>query len=156
MRVKAWTAGVGIAFLLATVGRAEELVDYGQIDASAEAHAIGEAARQAAVRRQVELNDVLRWRSGFPPANGAYYYPTIPLLSEPLPKGWLWLRPWRNDFAARQPVGRMQVQTGPDRWESHPVYAAPPLPPVAPPETAPMPTPEEVEVVPPPTGPQEF
>ena len=36
---------------------------------------------------------------------------------------------------ARQPIGQVQTQTGPNRWESHPIYnppltAYPPLPPV--------------------------
>ncbi|MDX1944082.1 MAG: hypothetical protein SFU86_01645 [Pirellulaceae bacterium] len=43
---------------------------------------------------------------------------------------------YRQAPPPRQPVGQMQVQTGPNRWESHPVYNPPladfrPLPPVA-------------------------
>lgn len=42
-----------------------------------------------------------------PAVYGGYIYPTAPLV--------------------RQPIGRREVQTGPNRWESHPVYD-PPLP----------------------------
>lgn len=52
----------------------------------------------------------------------------------------------------RQSVGQRQVQTGPNRWESHPVYAdelSPPAVEAAPPlEVAPDPPTDEVPVAP--------
>jgi len=61
---------------------------------------------------------------------------------------------------ARQPIGQQQTQTGPNRWESHPVYDPPltmyqPLPPVnsplldRTPYAAPNPAPSAAEAIPP-------
>jgi len=67
----------------------------------------------------------------------------------------------------RQPIGQRQIQTGDNRWESHPVYAAPltpyrPLPPVdsplldRTPYATPPPFAPERALPPTPTGPREF
>ena len=67
----------------------------------------------------------------------------------------------------RQPIGMRQVQTGPRRWESHPVYAedaAPAVAPPTPPAVAPRRAEPVREVEPPPApaepkprrGPREF
>src|SRR5262245_37532114 len=63
---------------------------------------------------------------------------------------------------ARQPIGQTQVQTGPNRWESHPVYDPPlteyqPLPTVDSPllDRTPYATPREVPPPPPPAIPGE-
>ena len=151
------------AMLLALAGAARGLdsFDYGPPDPAAEAYARGEAERQDAVRRQVELNDWLRWRAGFPPANGVFYYPGFSPLDDPFATGWLWSRGFGYGAASRQPVGQVQVQTGPNRWESYPVYApaaeAPP-PDFGPPgiEAPEAPLGPETEIVPAPGGPRQF
>lgn len=53
----------------------------------------------------------------------------------PIVAGDIWGYPFFDPIA--QPIGQRQIQTGPNRWESHPVYAAPAGPlPMAPPPAA--------------------
>ncbi len=95
---------------------------------------VAEAERLAEVQRQIELNEWMRWRNGFPsailpePSWRSRFVPGPRL--EPIE-----LTPWlgpryywrfRPTPGVRQSVGQVQVQTGPNRWESFPVYA--PLP----------------------------
>ncbi|MCA9209036.1 MAG: hypothetical protein KDA55_11795 [Planctomycetales bacterium] len=131
-----------------------------------------EADRQEAIRRQVDLNDEMKWRAGaVPPAGGSFYYRYRPSLEyqyaypgpwspyaggvysgglgygrygydayggygafgsvgglgvfEPWPvvPGDIWGYPYVRTVP--QPIGRRQVQTGPDTWESYPIYAEP-------------------------------
>jgi hypothetical protein len=157
---KNWLIAAALAGILPLWSwRPAELLAFDGFQASAESYAAAEAERQAAVQRQVQLNDALRWRAGFPPANGVFYYPFLPSLDPFLAPG-----PYfPSDFwgyryipPSRQPIGRMETQTDPNRWESRPVYAAPLLPtpmivsPAPPAETVPE------ELPPPIRGPREF
>jgi hypothetical protein len=144
----------------------EEWSPYYHADPADEVHP-AELERQAAVRRQVQLNDAMRWRAGFPPANGVFYYPLLgnlesiyafgrydaPPVFTPWPQapGDIW--GYQHIPPSQQPIGQVQRQTGPNRWESRPVYATPPreAPPVsAPAPELPFPWP------PAPRGPREF
>jgi hypothetical protein len=109
---------------------------YDGIQAGLDAFRLAEEQRQTTASYQLSVNDHLRFWSGLPTSRGEtiYYgyvspaftyapgilaYPTYPAYY-PL---------------ARQPIGQRQEQTGPNRWESHPVYDPPlagnrPLPPV--------------------------
>jgi len=53
-------------------------------------------------------------------------WPGLPDVFEPWPlvPGDIWGYPYYKTVP--QPIGQRQIQTGPRRWESHPVYAAPP------------------------------
>jgi hypothetical protein len=153
-----YTTAAVMLLALAGAARGQDSFDYGPPDPAIEAYARGEAERQDAVRRQVELNDWMRWRAGFPPANGVFYYPGYSPLEDPFAPGWLWSRRFDYGAASRQPVGQVQVQTGPDRWESHPVYAEAPPPDLAPrgvegPWAPPAP---DTEFGPAPAGPRDF
>jgi hypothetical protein len=158
--------------MLFTTATAATLHAYDGFQAGAESYGRAEAERQAAVRRQVQLNDLMRWRVGLPPANGVFYAP-LPVrpwiapgygFSDPYEAWGQVVFPYPGIYAdalayravpaSRQPVGRIGVQTGPNRWESRPVYAAP-IP-------APAPSPPIIREVPvhdaPPVGggPREF
>jgi hypothetical protein len=104
-----------------------------------------DAERLRQAQQQLQLQDAIRWQQGLPsvapglrppwaaatPPEDFYYYN---------PR---WLYGWRSyTDSAPQSIGQRQVQTGPNRWESFPVYAASPLAPpkpliVAPHEAAP-------------------
>jgi hypothetical protein len=53
-------------------------------------------------------------------------WPGLPDVFEPWPlvPGDVWGYPYYKTVP--QPIGQRQIQTGPRRWESHPVYAVPP------------------------------
>jgi hypothetical protein len=155
--------------LLFSSGSGEEWSPYYPGEAGSEVNS-AELERQAAVRRQVQLNDAMRWRAGLPPANGVFYYPFPGNLESVYgygpshPFGPNVFTPWpyvpgdiwgyRHVPPSRQSIGQVEIQTGPNRWESRPVYAMPPR--EAP---APIPAPEDfppAEPVPPIPGPREF
>lgn len=119
---------------------------YDGIQAGLDAFRLAEERRQSAAALQTAMNAQLRY---WPPVNLDYAYaygrgglapvaapPPAPLtVFEPWPYvpgdiyGYVWYSP------VRQPVTQAQFQTGPNRWESHPVYDPPlidfrPLPPV--------------------------
>jgi len=118
---------------------------YDGIQAGLDAFRLAEERRQSAVALQSAMNAQFRY---WPPMNLDYAYAygpggPAPIRSAPLPLtvfepwpyvpgdiyGYVWYNP------VRQPVTQVQTQTGPNRWESHPVYDAPlpnysPLPPV--------------------------
>jgi hypothetical protein len=156
LRTVAW-AGI----LLLWSWRPAELHALDGFQIGQEAYAAAEADRQAAVQRQVQLNDALRWRAGVPPANGVFYYPFLPSLDPffapgPFFPGEMW--GYRYIPPSRQPIGRVEIQTGPNRWESRPLYATP-APVVSPPLPGPPPVdagigPEETPR--PIPGPREF
>jgi hypothetical protein len=95
---------------------------YDGIQAGLDAFRLAEEKRQATVAGQLALNQQLFFWPA--PSYGAsvIYSPFgfyLPAYSYP----------------TRQPIGQQQAQTGPNRWESHPVYDPPltpylPLPPV--------------------------
>ncbi len=119
---------------------------------------IAASERLDAVRRQIQWNDIMRHRAGFPPANGAFF--AFPAPYADLSSGWSssghFPRIDRGAPVSRQPIGRVELQTGPNRWISFPVFAEPmhlssPFPPATP--VAPTPKPENPG---PTVGPQEF
>jgi hypothetical protein len=135
---------------------------YDGIQAGLDAFRLAEEQRQIAAGRQLELNDALKFRAGLPTSRALAEYgyavpPAGALWDEPYPftGRWYWdeirfrhaigsaawFGPWPHASGSayappiRQPVGQAQTQTGPNRWESHPVYDPPltsfqPLPPV--------------------------
>ena len=130
-----WAGGLGLLLALLVIGpgtaaaqqhlSADDRFEVGQngypraydgLQAGADAAAWGHAERLAAIRMQLCLIELMKFRSGLPPG--------------PI---------------ARQPIGLRQIQTGPNLWESHPVYAGsriietPPFPDERPAIPAPVP-----------------
>jgi hypothetical protein len=119
-----------LAFSTSTASQAQQVVlpparAYDGIQAGLDAFRLAEEQRQANVAIQFGLNEQLRYwpvYAGFGSAT-IYYSPFAPYIAA-------------QALPARQSIGQWQGQTGPNRWESHPVYAPPltpylPLPPVA-------------------------
>jgi hypothetical protein len=150
-----------IAFCLGGLGQLATAQDpltavrpYDGIQAGLEAFRLAEEQRQGAVLQQLSMNDQLRFGNGYAPnfGNSIYYgYMSPQALAlygfwGPPDTGWTGFQPgpflggglWGAGAryqAARQPIGQAQIQTGPNRWESHPVYDPPltmygPSPPV--------------------------
>jgi len=76
---------------------------YDGAQASADAWLRGDYRRRSEIAMQIATIEHMKWR--------AYYQPNF--------LGYPWL-----DYV-EQPIGRREIQTGPNRWESHPVYPAP-------------------------------
>ena len=174
------------------LGAQDSVRPYDGLDAGRDAYELQEAERQRQIGRQLNTIDQMKWYSGISPRYDDYtvYYRSPPSLNyayatgqrgifgvsprvrgvwpydifKPWPyiPGDIWGYQW-ND-SVRQPIGQRQVQTGPNRWESHPVYATPPIPfaPLAsrvaepPPRPAPAPAPAPAERRRPSSGPREF
>jgi hypothetical protein len=120
---------MGIALLVAIpfslrVAQAQGPVGDG-IQAGLQAYQQAEQQRRAAVAQQVDQNEFLRYR------------PRWYVVEEPVPydlRGYRYL-PWNTSYSIfsaypypappriRQPVGQREIQTGPNRWESFPIYA---------------------------------
>lgn len=125
---------------------------YTGAQASQDAYAFGEARRQRQIGQMILRQDQIRWYNGQPPTGaGRYVYQFPPSLSYAYATGRTgilsgdvpynaWSRddiftPWptvQGDIwgywsnpAVPQPIGQQQMQTGPNRWESHPVYRGP-------------------------------
>jgi len=163
---------------------------YDGIQAGLESFRLAEEQRQGAVLQQLSMNDQLRFGNGYAPnfGNSIYYgYMSPQSLAfygywGPPDAAWTGFQPgpWLGSGlwgagaryqAARQPIGQAQIQSGPNRWESHPVYDPPltmhgPLPPVnsplldrtpyaTPPAAAPPSIAPPTEAIPPPP-PAEF
>ena len=156
---------------------------YDGIQAGLDAFRLAEEQRQAALANQLAVNQQMRAWAAIPLARGytTYYsYPgyAVPALSpvdldyayayggprygfpvrtvfEPWPVipgdiyGYTYIAP------LRQPVGQWQGQTGPRRWESHPVYD-PPLPALAPQPVVESPLLDKTPYATPRSGPREF
>ncbi len=123
---------LALACCIPVVGWSQEAPLPPGIKAGIEAYQEGEFQRRSAVQQQVELNRALRyplpWSTPFgetiyysgyaPPGFGAGFY------------GYSSYSPYylgRFGYGypppnIRQPIGQRQVQTGPRRWESFPVY----------------------------------
>lgn len=118
---------------------------YDGIQAGLDAFRLGEEKRRADVEQQAYLNDQMKIWAGLPTARGEavfyypeYYAPQYYSAQYRAPLAFSAFEPWpyvpgdiwgyRYYTPVRQPVGQWQGQTGPNRWESHPVYD----PPVAP------------------------
>jgi hypothetical protein len=161
---------------------------YDGIQAGLDAFRLAEEQRQAAVAVQLGQNEAQRAWAGMPSARGSAIYYGYPLADRDYayaygayaygPPRYGVFEPWPlvpgdiygGVYVAplRQPIGQWQGQTGPRRWESHPIYDPPladyrPLPevalplPVVPLPAAPLP-PEVIAPVPAPprSGPREF
>ena len=103
---------------------------YDGFQASRDAHAYAEARRVDAINRQLGWNELLKIQAATGEPNTLYYRPYVPLR---------WDTPWVDAShwpygvgriygygfydTVPQPIGRREVQTGPNRWESFPVYA---------------------------------
>src|SRR5262245_35250381 len=116
---------------------------YDGIQAGLDAFRLAEEQRQAGASQQLFLNDQLKYWAGIPTSRGetiyyGYYSPVMfPAVgfSAPVFPSYIYGYPYYPFLPFRQPIGQQQVQTGPNRWESHPVYVPPligfrPLPPV--------------------------
>jgi hypothetical protein len=157
---------------------------YNPIQAGFDAHAYHERLRLGQVNRHLWLLDQMRWWSAFPRGAG-YFFPPAPGLDAVYAygtagRGWRGsvFEPWpivpgdlygyRLYEGVPQSIGQRHIQTGPNRWESHPVYpedlvARPPAPvplakPVSPPvDSGPARHPEAVPAARSgPRGPVEF
>lgn len=122
---------------------------YDTIQASEDAYQYHEAQRQASIDRQIATNQQLQWYRGAPNAfAGQYVYRDPPSLSFAYATGRRGIfggfrqrqvvvtgdifTPWPyipgdiwgtyDSGYVRQSIGRREVQTGPNRWESHPIY----------------------------------
>jgi hypothetical protein len=96
---------------------------YDGIQAGLDAYRLAEEQRRANVAGQLRLSDELKFWSGLPTSRGEtiYYY-------DPYYYGGYGGPGYVYGYApplVRQPIGRTEVQTGPNRWESHPVYDPP-------------------------------
>lgn len=121
---------------------------YDGIQAGIDAYRLAEEQRQAAVANQLAANDTMRAWSGLPPSRGyaMYYgYPGLYVPAVSREYAYAYGRPWYapptvfepwpvvpGDIygftyvpSVRQPIGRWEGQTGPNRWESHPIYDPP-------------------------------
>lgn len=85
-------------------------------DPAVESYRIAELQRQQNIDRMLLRIDQMRW--------SRLNYPSF-----------LWGYP--DVTFARQPVGQRHTQTGPNRWESHPVYGEPVRLPTIPPVSGP-------------------
>jgi hypothetical protein len=100
---------------------------YDALTAGAESYWYHEAQRRRDIDRQLGLIGRFRERVWF--GGGDIFEPW------PIVAGDIWGYPFFDPIP--QPIGQRQIQTGPNRWESHPVYAAPAGPlPIAPPPAA--------------------
>ncbi len=104
---------------------------YDPIQSSIDAERRDRARQLRDVRRQIETIDYLDWYRygrwhGLDSAY-AYGYARAPFgvghVFEPWPyvQGDIWGYPWYDRVP--QPIGRREIKTGPNRWESHPIYA---------------------------------
>lgn len=128
-----------------TLHSGEPVRPFSPFDASAEAAARSDLRHRQALKLQLNTIEQMKWYSGFGASGfGAPYFRSPPSLDyiyahprwnqygssvpaygvfEPWPyvPGDIWGYRW--NATVRQPIGRREVQTGPNRWESHPVYA---------------------------------
>jgi hypothetical protein len=140
---------------------------YDGTQAGLDAYRLGEEQRRAKVGMQLDVNDQVKAWAGLPTSRGETIYYGLGggyapgYGSGPLFGPWPYLPGdiygYRYFPPTRQPIGQQQIQTGPNRWESRPVYATPitpyrPLPSVASPllDNTPYAVPR------PATGPREF
>lgn len=127
-------AAFAVAVTMCGWGAAQEPYDGTQ--AGLEAYQLAEEQRRAKVAMQLDVNDQVKAWAGLPTSRGeTIYYGSGPVFGP-----WPYLPGdiygYRYYPPTRQPIGQQQRQTGPNRWESRPVYATPitpyrPLPVVA-------------------------
>ena len=128
---------------------------YDGFQASRDAQAYWDARRVDAVNRQLGWNELFKWRAATGAPETIYDAPYVPQRWDAWGNGgWPYAIGRIDGYgfydAVRQPIGRREVQTGPNRWESFPIYAEDverPVAPLAPPAI-------EVPAPPPPPKPQ--
>ena len=148
----AWFCGLGLSSAVAR-GQSPALVrPYDGLTAGAEAYRDAEAVRRQNIARQLNHVDLLKWYNGLPNrSDGVVLYCDPPSLDYWYaygrgPTAWngtsvqsetgpatdvfeAWPRVPGDIFGypeiptARQPIGHISTQTGPNRWEYHPIYA---------------------------------
>jgi len=106
---------------------------YDGFQAGRDAQDYWEARRRDAINRQLGWNEFYRWRAATGDPTTLYYDPYLPHAPYGRYGYDLFSAPWLGApgpvlgygyyDAVPQPIGRRQVQTGPNRWESFPVYA---------------------------------
>jgi hypothetical protein len=108
---------------------------YDGIQAGIDAWRVGEARRLDAIDRQIGWNQLFRWQAATQTSSSIVYNPYIGeydyafglnAASGPWAPSAFDFRPiWGYGYyeSIRQPIGQRQIQTGPNRWESHPIYA---------------------------------
>lgn len=111
---------------------------YNGIDAGLQAYRSHEAQRLSRTGRQVELSEAAKAR---------YFYDPWAFYVGPFDEDWA-VRPgspweYRYEEYARQPLGHRSLQTGPNRWEYHPIYVEDE--PAPPPALRPTAVPEPLE-----------
>ena len=116
--VLALLLGCALSSTVSTSSADEPPRPYDALRAGADAAARHEARRLSAIRMQLDTIGLMKWNAGLPPRNydRFYYYGVGP---------WLTRIPFAS--IARQSIGQRQVQTGPNRWESYPVYPETPF-----------------------------
>ena len=106
---------------------------YDGFQASRDAQAYWDSRRIDAINRQVGWNQVFRDRAALAQTGTLFYAPYVPTpwahAGGPFYDEFHWPYSVGRIFgygfydAVPQPIGRREVQTGPNRWESFPVYA---------------------------------
>ncbi len=144
--VEAWFCGLGL-FSAVVRGQSPAVVrPYDGLTSGAEAYRDAEAIRRQNIARQLNHVDLLKWYNGLPnrsdgvvlyrdPPSLDYWYaygrgPTPQYATGPATDVFeAWPRVPGDIFGypeiptARQPIGHISTQTGPNRWEYHPIYA---------------------------------
>lgn len=126
-----------VACALAAPAAAQEVYGpYDGIRGGLDSYAYGEAQRREAIDRQLGANEAMRWWREAP---GIGLLPSVEYLYIPERRGLFGRRRGgyvvRREYLApvpyvapswgppaRQSIGQVEVQTGPNRWESFPVY----------------------------------
>lgn len=140
---------VMVIILSATVTSAQQgeyAPPYDGIRGGRDSYEYGEARRQAQINRQLSTIDALEARRALPPIGIGGYAPSVDYLyiegrrglfgryRERVYYGTDPFGPWPYAPAGvgayvsprvPQSIGQRQIQTGPNRWESHPIYEEP-------------------------------
>ncbi len=124
-----WIWGILITVAIAPGAMAQEYVrPYDGIQAGLDSYHYHEAQRRANIDRQLGAIEDIRWWRGLPPRGFDPYRSDYAWRDSFAPyRGPGYFEIWgtTHDRYAPQPIGRREVQTGPNRWESHPIYVEP-------------------------------
>ena len=100
---------------------------YDGFQASRDAQLRWDARRIDAINRQLGWNELFRARAATARFDPWFDSPYVPYRPDAGWGGWPYAVGRIDGYgfydAIRQPIGRRQVQTGPNRWESFPIYA---------------------------------
>ena len=167
-----------VCWSLAGVASAQSsyAIPYDGTQAGLDTYSYNESLRRQGVNRQLNAIEQVRWQRGLPPAGarpdyvyvtgrrgllGRYrqrvYYGYAP--REIVTRRYISPRYVPDpvyDGTVPQSIGQRQVQTGPDRWESHPVYREPVRPAAAPLDPPPPVEPPPEDFAPPRSTAREF